>query len=220
MNTLRIPRITDEQGSGKIRIFRLMLESGKREPIVSYEDLGDHGRWSVTLFNEEGNAVIKKIAEEIKPHFQDKDQWRLATALLLWRDYKWSKIETFLDEHYKYIASQVFKNNYTPVSKYDDSLYLKRWARIRLTGQVTQQFTEGEKAFWYKLLNRVSFDTGQDGNISSAAARELIGLSNSGSEMTQLARLFREWQTDGKIEMIKKGHWKFTAKYVRDQIDE
>lgn len=120
MNILRIPRITDEQGSGKIRVFRSMLEAGKREPVASFEDLGDYGKWSVTLFNEESNVATKNLADEIKPHFEDKDQWRIATALLLWQDYKWSKIETFLDDHYKYIAAQMFKNDHAPVFKYDD----------------------------------------------------------------------------------------------------
>lgn len=216
MNTLRIPRITDEQGSGKIRVFRLMFEAGKREPVASFEDLGDYGRWSVSLFNEEGNTAAKNLADKIKPHFENKDQWRIATALLLWQNYRWSKIETFLDDHYKYVAEQMFKNNHAPVFKYDDKLYLKRWARIRLEGQVTKQFTEGEKAFWYKLLNRISFDSGQDGNISSSETRKLIGLSNSGSEMTQLARLFSEWQKDGKMKMIKKGHWKFVEREIRN----
>ena len=53
MNTLRIAKITDEQGSGKMRVFRQMLEAGKREPIVEFQELGDYARWSITLFNEE-----------------------------------------------------------------------------------------------------------------------------------------------------------------------
>ena len=217
MNTLRIPKITDEQGSGKIRVFRLMLEAGKREPIASFQSLGSYGRWEVTLFNEEGNIVIKRLADEIKSHFQDKDQWRLAIALLLWQDYEWSKIETFLDDHYKYVASQMLENKHAPVMRYDNRLYVKRWAKVRLErGQITKQFTEGEKVIWYKLLNSFSFAVGQEGHISSAKAREIIGLSNSTSEMTQLARLFSEWKKDDKIKMIKKGHWKFTRRYAKD----
>ena len=207
MNTLRIPRITDEQGSGKIRIFRLMLESGKREPVASYENLGDYGRWSITLYNEEGNLVVKSISEEIKDQFPNRDQWRIATALLLWRDYSWSKIESFLDDDYKYIAQEVLKNKFSPVWKYNDRLYTKRWAEIRLTGQVTKQFTEGEKEQWYNIL--YDFSVGEGKHIASEAARDIIGLSNSSSEKTQLARLFSEWRDSGKMRMIKKGHWQF-----------
>jgi predicted HTH transcriptional regulator len=213
MNTLRIPRITDEQGTGKIRIFRLMLEAGKREPVMEFQNLGDYARWSVTLYNEEGNIEINKISNEIKDKFKSKDEWRIATALLLWREQKWSKIETFLDDHFKYVANQVIKNQYSPVSRYDDKLYTKRWAEIRLTGQVTKQFTEAEKEFWLKLLNGFSFRSGAGGNITSAEARKIIGLSDSSSEKTQLARLFSEWQKSGKMEMIKKGHWKFTKEF-------
>lgn len=213
MNTLRIPRITDEQGSGKIRIFRLMLEFGKREPIMEFQELGDYARWSVTLYNEEGNSEIKKISDEIKDKFKSKDEWRIATALLLWRDQKWSKIETFLDDHFKHVANQVIKNEFSPVSRYEDKLYTKRWAEIRLTGQVTKQFSEGEKVFWYTLLHRYAYKSGNGGNMTSADARKLIGLSDSGSEKTQLARLFSEWQKAGRMKMIRKGHWKFLEKY-------
>jgi predicted HTH transcriptional regulator len=218
MNTLRVPKITDEQGTGKIRIFRLMLEAGKREPIASFEDLGDYGRWSITLYNEEGNTVVKNISQEIRNYFPDVDQWRMATALLLWRDYDWSKIESFLDDDYKYIAQEVLKNSHSPVWRYDNSLYTKRWAEIRLTGKVTKEFSEGEKQVWYKLLNRYSFESsGHDGHITSEKARDIIGLSNSGSEMTQLARLFSEWRNRALMEMIKKGHWKFTSRYSPDK---
>ena len=209
MNTLRIPRITDEQGSGKIRIFRLMLESGKREPIASYEDLGGYGRWSMTLFNEEGNPTIKSISEEMRDKFSNKDEWRIATALLLWRNYSWSKIESFLDSDFQYIAHEVLRNKFSPVFKYDDKLYTKRWAEIRLTGKVIKKFSEGEKHFWYKLLNKFSFDSQHNGHITSENARHIIGLSDTNSEKTQLARLFSEWQTQNKIKQVKKGHWQF-----------
>ncbi len=209
MNTLRLAHITDEQGTGKIRVFRLMLEAGKREPIVEFDDLVDHGKWSITLFNEESNEKIKEIANEIKQYFEDDDHWRLATALLLWREYNWSKIESFLDGNYKYMANKVLQNIYCPVLKYKNRLFLKRWAKVKLTGKNAKGFTEGEKEFLYNFLSNTSFESEQEGNISSADARKFIGLSDSSSEMAQLARLFSEWQEQGRIKMLKRGHWKF-----------
>lgn len=211
MNTLRIARITDEQGTGKIRIFRLMLESGKREPIIDFQTLGDYSRWSITLFNEEANKELKKIAEEIKGQFDNPDQWRLATALLLWRDRSWDEILQYFDEHYKYVANQVLHNTHSPVLLFNNKLYTKRWANIRLTGQFTKQFSEAEKSMFLKILSEYSFDNGRNGNIESELARRIIGLSDHQSEKTQLARLFSEWRDKGYMEQVKKGNWKFTG---------
>lgn len=211
MNTLRIARITDEQGTGKIRIFRLMLEFGKREPIIDFQVLGDYCRWSITLFNEEANKELKNIAEEIKGQFENPDQWRLATALLLWRDRSWEEILQYLDEHYKYVAVQVLHNTHSPVLLFNNKLYTKRWAKNRLSGQVTKQFSEAEKSMFMKILSEYSFENGRNGNIESELARRIIGLSDHQSEKTQLARLFSEWRDKGYIELIKKGNWKFTG---------
>lgn len=209
MNALRLARITDEQGTGKIRVFRLMLEAGKREPIVEFDDLKDHGKWSVTLFGEESNKTIKDLADEIRPHFEDEDQWRIAVALLLWKKYEWTKIEGFLDESYKQIANEVFEHDHCPVLKYNNKLFPKRWAKVKLEGHKIKRFTEGEKEFFFNFLNEKSFEFEQGGNITSANARKHIGLSKSQSDATQLARLFSEWKKQGKIKMVKRGHWKF-----------
>jgi predicted HTH transcriptional regulator len=211
MNTLRVARITDEQGTGKIRIFRLMLEAGKREPIIDFQELGNYCRWSITLFNEEANKELKKIAEEIKDQFENSDQWRLATALLIWRDRPWRVIEQYLDEHYKYVAAQVLNNTHSPVLLFHGRLYTKRWARVRLTGQLTKQFSEAEKAMFLKILSEYAFENGRSGNLESELARRIIGLSDHQSEKTQLARLFSEWRDKGYFEQVKKGHWKFTG---------
>ena len=207
MNTLRVPKITDEQGSGKMRVFRLMLEDGKREPIVEFHSLGGYGKWSITLFNEEKNKELKLISEELSSHFADRDQRRIATALLLWRNKKWTEIEHYLDEHFQYVAEEVLKNKSCPVSRWEDQLYTKRWAQTRLTGKVTKQFTEGEKNMLLRLLKSIT--EANNGHISSEEARKYIGLSDSRSESTQLARLFAEWRDQGHMEQLKKGQWRF-----------
>lgn len=211
MNVLRIPRIADEQGSGKIRVFRMMLEEGKREPIIDFQVLGDYARWSTTLFNEESNQELRKLAEEMKGFFSN-DEWRIATALILWRTKTWMEISQYLDEHYKHVAEQVLDRRESPVVRIDDHLYTKRWVQIRLSGQVTKEFTEGEKAVFYQLLNRLSFAFGQQGHISSDEARGIIGLSNAQSEKTQLARLFSEWKSKKLMVKEKKGNWRFLNK--------
>ena len=212
MNLLRIPRITDEQGTGKIRIFRLMLESGKREPIIDFADNGDYGRWSISLYNDEADQALLKLFERMKENFPQPDHCRMAQALLLWRKKKFSEIQSFLDEHYKLTVSEVLANRHAPVLLVGDRLFTKRWASIALEGQITKQLTESEKVSIFQVLNTISFLDNQEGFLSAERARQLIGLSNTKAEATQLARLFSEWKAVGLVKSVKKGQWKFLNK--------
>ena len=205
MNTLRAARITDEQGTGKMRILRLMLESGKREPIIEFNEYNHYCTWSITLCNDETNKALKSLAEELKDKFTENDQWRMAIALLLWRKRSWKEVKQYLDEYNKDVAEQVLKNEHCPVFRYQDGFYTKRWAMVRLTGRVTRQFNESEKTIIFKLLRSNTIN----GHISSEQARKIIGLSDHQSEKSQLSALFKEWKQKSRIEKVKKGHWKF-----------
>ena len=208
MHTLRTARITDEQGTGKMRVFRLMLESGKREPIIDFQELKDYGRWSITLFNDEKNKELKNIASDLKKEFENEDQWRMAIALLLWRDKEWSEIVNQMDEYNLHIAKLVLGSRHAPVMLLRGRLYTKRWAIVRLKGQLSKQFLESEKEIFLNLLMGYSLEH-NSGHISSQEARDIIGLSDHQSEKSQLSALFKEWRENGIIERIKKGQWKF-----------
>jgi predicted HTH transcriptional regulator len=212
MNLLRVPRITDEQGSGKIRIFRHMLESGKREPIIEFVEYGDYGRWSISLYNDEADQALINLYARIKENFSTPDECRMAQALLLWRKKNWSEILSYLDENYRLIAESVMQNRHSPVLKINDRLFTKRWASIALEGQITKQLTEAEKSSLKHVLNTVSYMSNREGFISAEDARQFIGLSNTKAEATQLARLFSEWKTKGIVKFIKKGQWQFVQK--------
>jgi predicted HTH transcriptional regulator len=212
MNLMRVPRITDEQGSGKIRIFRHMLESGKREPVIEFIEYGDYGRWSISLYNDEADQALINLYARIKENFSTPDECRMAQALLLWRKKKVSEIQSYLDENYRIIAENVMQSRYSPVLKIGDRLFTKRWASIALEGQITKQLTEAEKASLRHVLNTVSYMNNQEGFISAEDARQFIGLSNTKAEATQLARLFSEWKGKGIVKFIKKGQWQFVNK--------
>lgn len=212
MNTLRAPRITDEQGSGKIRIFRYMLEAGKREPIIEFNEFEDYARWSISLYNDESNLPLKKLFERLGDHFTNPDEHKLAMALVLWRKKPWSEIETYLDENYKYTARQILEADNSPVLLFDDYLYTRRWAQVALEGQITKQFSEAEKASMRNVLQYVSFANGGEGFITAETARRLLGLSNTKPEMTQLSRLFLEWKQKGHVKPVKKGQWQFVER--------
>lgn len=212
MNTLRVARITDEQGSGKIRVFRHMIEAGKREPVIEFDEFPDYARWSTTLYNDESNAPLQVLADRIKDKFPSPDHRRIATALLLWRKKPWTQIKQYLDNHYLQVAEEVLDSRDSPVIKVDDFIFTKRWAEIALTGQVSKRFSAGEENEILHFLRIYTLRPPRDGHITAEEARHLMGLSNEKSEMTQLSNLFRKWKVDGHVKMIKKGSWQFLAK--------
>lgn len=209
MNTLRAAKITDEQGSGKIRIFKHMLESGKREPLIDFEDLRDYGRWSISLFNDESNAPLKGLFARLIEIYGNQERARVAQALLLWREKPWSEIQVYLDEGYKHVAKEVLAHKDCPVLQYDDRVYTRRWAKIALEGQVTKEFTEAEKNSAYQLLKSITFQGTRGGFITSDEAKKIIGLSNTKQESGQIGKLFNEWKKHNLVKKIKNGQWQF-----------
>lgn len=209
MNTLRVAQITDEQGSGKIRIFKHMLENGKREPLIDFEDLRDYGRWSITLFNEESNAPLKGIFARLLEIYGNQEKARVAQALLLWREKPWSEIQLYLDEGYKHIANEVLNHKDCPVLQYDDRIYTRRWAKIALEGQVTKEFSEAEKNGALHMLKSLTSQGNRGGFISSEEAKKIMGLSNTKQESGQIGKLFNEWKKRGLVKKIKNGQWQF-----------
>jgi predicted HTH transcriptional regulator len=218
MRALRTARITDEVGTGKSRIFRLMIESGKREPIVEFLETGTIGRWSITLYNEEQNAPLLGLIVRFKEAFLDPDKWRIATALVLWRENSWTEIQEKLDEHYKRVALEVIQNDASPVIVINNRLFVRRWVSVGLTGQVSKRFTEAEEEQIKIFLQARAFSSGRQGNFSTEEARKVIGLSDSQSEITQLSNLFRKWSEKDLIRRIKRGHWRFFTETERQTI--
>lgn len=215
MRTLRTAKITDEVGTGKSRIFRLMIESGKREPIVEFFQTGNIGRWSITLYNEEQNKPLLALIDRFKESFSDPDKWRIAAALVLWRESSWPEIQERLDEHFKRVALEVIQSDGSPVMIIDNQIFVRRWVSIGLTGQVSKRFTEAEEEQIKLFLQTHAFNFSRQGNISTEEARKIIGLSESKSETTQLSNLFRKWSDQHLIKLVKRGHWKFLTETER-----
>jgi predicted HTH transcriptional regulator len=74
MHIMRISKLTDELGSGKNRIFRHMIEHGKREPIIEFEPFKTHGCWKTTLYNEDTNIAILNLINRLKQYFKNPDE--------------------------------------------------------------------------------------------------------------------------------------------------
>lgn len=209
MTVLRIAKITDELGSGKNRIFRQMIESGRREPVVEFSEVNRYGRWAVTLYNEESNRSLQTLIGRLQGFFSDPDYWRIATALVLWRDNLWSEIKGRLDEHYNRVALAVLQDDMSPIIVVNDKLFLKRWADVTLTGQLSRRFSPAEEEQIKQILKAYGFSGNRGGHVTTTDARRIIGLSDAQSETVQLSNLFRKWSEAHIMTMVKRGHWRF-----------
>lgn len=212
MRLLREAGVTDELGSGKLRLFAQMIEHGKREPIIEFYEKGKFGCWAVTLYNEEQNKTSLTLLERFKQNFNTTDEARIAMALVLWGNNKWSDILERLDEHYKKMAVTVIRDPNSPVIVVNDSILTKRWVNAILAGQDSLAFTAAEEEQIKAVLEKQAFSNDRNGVFSNEEARQLIGLSTSRSEVTQLSNLFRRWREQNIIRQGKRGHWIFQNK--------
>lgn len=210
MRLLREAGVTDELGSGKIRLFSQMIEHGKREPIIEFYEKGNYACWAVTLYNEEQNKTSLALLEKFKQYFETIDEARIAMALVLWGNNKWSDILEKLDEHYKKMAIAVIKHPHSPIIVVNDSILTKRWVNAILAGQTSLAFTAAEEQQIKAVLQKHAFGNGRSGAFSSDEARQIIGLSTSRSEVTQLSNLFRKWRDEKIVRQGKRrGDWHF-----------
>ncbi len=211
MVTLRAAGITDEAGNGKYKIFRSMLEAGKPEPIVHSSEINQYNdKWSVTLYSVPPDKHLLGLIERIKVVFPQSECWRLATAIVLWRDQTWGKIFEKLDPHYQRIANKLQQSKDSPFFIYNDQVILKRWAKVALQGQISMKFTPTEEQMWKQFLSGIAKDMNPHGVIEFSEIRTMLGLSSTGSENAFLSNLLKRWEDEGVVKRKeKKGQWKF-----------
>lgn len=217
METLRVAHISDELGSGKTRIFRQMIEAGKKEPLVEFHSYKSHGSWKVTLYNNQDNVNITLLRQKIAGTYPnlDPESKQILIALVLWQDMPWSEIEKHLDQHTKKKALEILNRSESPLYLLRDldKLTMKRWVRIAYEeGKSSKPFSSAEKRSYYDFLSHIS-NTYHNGYITHQKARDLIGISTSNAEKMQVTRLFEEWISQGLVEKIKRGEWRFVKKH-------
>lgn len=210
MEVLRTAGITDELGTGKANVFRLAMEAGKEEPIIEFNEEGNFGKWQITVRNGQlhphiGNLLHKLSNAQLPTPLHE----RIATALVLWKDRKWSEIRTRLDDYHKKIADEVVEHDNAPVIIIDDDLFVLRWAEAALKGQSSIGFTPVEEEMLMRML--VDFTRESAGQFSTQDVKKIIGLGKSASESVQLSNLFRKWQRLGRVEKVKQGTWRFLS---------
>ena len=156
---------------------------------------------------------LSTLTDRFKECFRTASHARIATALVLWRNHNWSSILKRLDDHHhKQIALEVVQHQYAPVSVVDDELLVKRWVDVALTGQHSKTFNPAEEKKILTTLRAFAFEDDRDGSITNIEAKSIIGLGSSKSESVQLSNLFRKWQEQGNISLVKRGVWQFQVR--------
>ncbi len=220
MTILRAARITDELGTGKNRIFRLSIESGRREPTIDFSEHRYFGKWKITIYNNHKNKNLKSLMDQFYQYFPTEHHARIAMALvrLTVQGHKWSSILEHLDDYYADIALEVIQHQNAPIIIIDNEIFLRRWVGVALTGQASQSFTPAEEKQIKDALRAFAFQHSTKGFITTSEARELIGLGDSHSEATQLSNLFRKWRDKKIVKYIKRGHWQFISGKGRKKV--
>ena len=226
MKILRQAKFSDEFGTGKNKIFKYMIESGRREPLFEYQKISDnYGIWSVTVYNEQPNKNFLKLLKKFKNLYKyNTDKYKLSAALVLWRDKTLKEIFSYIDEYHRKIIEDILSSDNSPflvTREYSRKnqkqpkvkILLKRWVKVQLEGQESKVFSKSEENQFKDILQNYAYKDSRNGYITNKEARQLFGLSNSQSEIVQLSRLFQQWENEGFIEKGKKRRdWKIKKK--------
>ena len=225
MKILRKAQFSDEFGTGKNKIFKHMIENGRREPIFEYQKISkNYGIWSVTIYNEQPNKNFLKLLKKFKQIYENNtDKYKISAALVLWRDKTLEEIFTYIDEYHKRLVGEILssddspflytteypKNKKNPVVK----ILLKRWVKVQLEGQESKVFSKAEENKFKKILQAYAYKSDRKGYITNKEVRQLFGLSNSQSEIVQLSKLFQQWEKKGFIQKgERRRDWKVNKK--------
>ena len=221
MKILRTAKFSDDLGTGKNKIFKTMIESGRREPVFEYQKLSnDYGVLSVTLHNEQPNTNFLNLTERFKKMYKDNaDKYKISSALVLWRDKPLKEISSYMDKYHQTLTLNILEDNNSPflvTPKTDKSgnqvwkILLKRWVKNQLEGQESKTLSKSEENELKAVLQEYSYKNKREGCINNKEARQLFGFSmDSQSEAVQLSKIFQIWEKEGFLEKGKKrGDWK------------
>ncbi len=226
MKILRKANFSDEFGTGKNKIFKYMIESGRREPLFEYQKISDdYGIWSVTIYNEQPNKNFLTLLKKLKKIYESNtDKYKISAALVLWRDKTLEEIFNYIDEYHKKLIHEILSDKNSPfllTTEYSQKnkkkpvarILLKRWVKVQLEGQESKVFSKAEENKFKKILQNYAYEENRGGYITNKEARHLFGLSNSQSEIVQLSKLFQQWEKTGFIEKGKRRRdWKIKKK--------
>ena len=128
-----------------------------------------------------------------------------------------------MDEHHAKLTLEILTEEDSPFLVTSEELEskekiitigLKRWGILKLKGQESKVFSEGEESKAKEMLRNYAYE--RKGYITNKEARHLLGLSDSKSEQVQVSRLFQQWEKENFVEKgRKKGIWR-----IKKQFDD
>lgn len=211
MVTLRKPKIADEAGNGKHKIFRAFIEESKFPPTVEIQSLNTtNNKVSIFLYSTSSNEGLLGLTAKIKILFAKSDERKFVLAAILWHQESWTDILEKCDAHFKLIAHQVISDKNCPFYVYGEKLVLKHWAWVMLTGKDQSGLTDEQEATWLQVLSGIVKSRNSDHLTEFSIIREIIGLESTASDNAKLTHLLKKWSADGFVEKSRRrGYWKF-----------
>ena len=228
MKILRQASLSEELGTGRNKIFKYVIEAGKREPLFEYDNVKNYGIWSVTLYNEEHDKNLLDLLKVLRNQYEDQiDKYRVSAALVLWRGKTLSEILSYMDDHHKRLTADILMEESSPfsiTSKQSDSkdmkdfkVNLKRWGRLKLEGQTSKVFSKPEETRIKEDLREYAYAEKRDGYITNRETRRILKLSDSKSEQVQVSQLFQKWEREGFLERgEKRGIWRIKKSFYEE----
>ena len=216
MESLRLAGFVDEVGRGKGLIFSESIKGGKRPPQVFLEGAGQYNRWRLVLHGGSKDKRVLRLLERLRTHYNDDNKAQIATALVLWSGQPVGDIRKYIDGESLSAFVEVLQDLRGPVFYYEkeDRLYLRRWATVVMgEGQDSKSLTLPEEENLLRFARDFCGKFHRD-YITPAQLRDLAGMGNTRSEQTLASTLLSKWLTDGEVERVRHGTYRFKARQI------
>jgi len=216
METLRLAGIVDELGRGKNLIFTDSIKSGKRPPQVFLEKAGRFNRWKLCIYGGSPDGIHLKLFKRIQNVYSNEQTALIAYALVLWKNLPVSTIRNYIDGESAPLFAEVLSDFNGPIYYYEkkDEIVLRRWVRILLEeGKDSKTFdiAEEEGLFDFAYDIQVEFHNGM---VTPKILRKLAHMGETKSEKVLSSTLLKKWESEGKINKVKQGVYKFIKKFI------
>lgn len=227
MEAMRLLNLVDELGRGKKKILSECLCNGFAAPYITITDAGRHKRWSLKIDFSHASDKHKKAFDSIRTQY-NLEKSLIAYSLLLWNQKPFSEIKGYFDSHEASIAIEIISDFRGPIFywKERDRLIPHRWMRILLEeGKSSKGLTPIEKEDLYKALNEFQ-NKYHGGYVTPKELREIAHLSETSSDKTLSSKILSGWESEGRLEKVKKGLYKFPkdadqiTEKARDEIED
>ena len=214
MEVLRVAGSVDELGRGKHLIFSHSIQLGQPAPEVIIEKAGKYERWKLVIYGATPQPTMLRLLDRSREIYQDERKALIAHALVLWRDKPVKEIRNYVDGDFARQFAEVLSGIKGPIFYYEkeDRITLRRWAEVLIgEGKDSKDLSPGEE----DRLQTLAYDIQtkyNNGIISPKDLRELCDMGDTKSEQVLSSSILKRWHSDGVVERLGHGKYKFVAK--------